>query len=210
MSKKSTAIAVLVEVVTFVVFASVLVPFSEPTKPAKAESVQSFETFESSVESWQSMSNSINSSVKDSLDLVSVQAEEVVEQYQREQAELEAERIAQEEAERQAQLEEQISAQTQTYETQPTSSSTSSFKSDGVWYDGRFRYTYYSSNVAYHYRTPEWTAGSDGIYRDSSGYVVVASSDYPIGTVIEGTMFGSVKVYDTGCASGTLDVYTNF
>lgn len=84
------------------------------------------------------------------------------------------------------------------------------FESDGVWQDENYRYTWYSSNVLYHYRTPEWTAGSDGIYRDSEGYVVVASSDHPQGTVIENTPFGAAKVYDTGCASGTLDVYTNF
>lgn len=84
------------------------------------------------------------------------------------------------------------------------------FESDGVWQDENYRYTWYSSNVLYHYRTPEWTAGSDGIYRDADGYVVVASSDHPQGTVIENTPFGAAKVYDTGCASGTLDVYTNF
>lgn len=87
---------------------------------------------------------------------------------------------------------------------------TNSFKSDGVWRDGNYRYTWYSSKVLRHYRTSEWTAGSDGIYRDTDGYVVVASSDHPIGTVIGSTPFGSVKVYDSGCASGTLDVYTNF
>lgn len=85
-----------------------------------------------------------------------------------------------------------------------------SFQSDGVWQDENYRYTWYSSNVLYHYRTPEWTAGSDGIYRDAEGYVVVASSDHPQGTVIESTPFGAAKVYDSGCASGTLDVYTNF
>ena len=85
-----------------------------------------------------------------------------------------------------------------------------SFQSDGVWQDGNYRYTWYSSNVLYHYRTPEWTAGADGIYRDADGYVVVASSDLPQGTVVEGTPFGACKVYDSGCASGTLDVYTNF
>ena len=90
------------------------------------------------------------------------------------------------------------------------SSGTGNFQSDGVWYDDNYRYTWYSSNAAYHYRTPEWSAGSDGIYRDSEGYVVVASSDYAHGTVIEDTPFGAAKVYDTGCASGTLDVYTNY
>ena len=90
------------------------------------------------------------------------------------------------------------------------SSGSGNFQADGVWYDENYRYTWYSSNAAYHYRTPEWTAGSDGVYRDSEGYVVVASSDYAQGTVIEDTPFGPAKVYDTGCASGTLDVYTNY
>lgn len=90
------------------------------------------------------------------------------------------------------------------------SSGSGNFQADGVWYDNNYRYTWYSSNAAYHYRTPEWTAGSDGVYRDSEGYVVVASSDYAQGTVIEDTPFGAAKVYDTGCASGTLDVYTNY
>lgn len=90
------------------------------------------------------------------------------------------------------------------------SSGSGNFQADGVWYDENYRYTWYSSNAAYHYRTPEWSAGSDGIYRDSEGYVVVASSDYAQGTVIEDTPFGAVKVYDTGCASGTLDIYTNY
>lgn len=95
-------------------------------------------------------------------------------------------------------------------EPQPQIINSGSFKSAGVWYDSNYRYTWYSSNVLYHYRTPEWTAGADGIYRDSDGYVVVASSDLPQGTVVEGTPFGACKVYDSGCASGTLDVYTNF
>lgn len=95
-------------------------------------------------------------------------------------------------------------------EPQPQIINSGSFKSAGVWYDNNYRYTWYSSNVLYHYRTPEWTAGADGIYRDSDGYVVVASSDLPQGAVIDGTPFGACKVYDSGCASGTLDVYTNF
>ena len=122
--------------------------------------------------------------------------------------EAEAQRIAEEEAARQAYIQQQ---QTQTYESAPEPVySGNSFESDGVWSDGTYRYTWYSSNAAYHYRTPEWTAGSDGIYRDAEGYVVVASSDHPQGTVIENTPFGAAKVYDSGCASGTLDVYTNF
>lgn len=91
-----------------------------------------------------------------------------------------------------------------------TVSTGSNFKSDGVWYDENYRYTWYSSNVLHHYRTDEWTAGSDDIYRDADGYIVVASSDYAQGTIIENTPFGAAKVYDSGCASGTLDVYVNY
>lgn len=86
----------------------------------------------------------------------------------------------------------------------------SSFKRDGVWYDDEWRYTWYSSNDAYHYRTGEWEADEQGVYRDADGYAVVASSDLAEGTVIEGTPFGDAKVYDCGCPSGTVDVYVNF
>lgn len=94
------------------------------------------------------------------------------------------------------------------YDPQPSVGS--DFQSDGVWNDGQHRFTWYSSNVLYHYQTSEWTAGEDGIYRDADGYVVVASSDYSNGTVVEDTPFGPAKVYDSGCASGTLDVYVNW
>ena len=86
----------------------------------------------------------------------------------------------------------------------------SNFKRDGVWYDDRYRYTYYSSRVLRHYRTSEWTPDGNGVYRDKDGYAVVASNDHAQGTVVTGTPFGDAKVYDSGCASGTLDVYVNF
>ena len=105
---------------------------------------------------------------------------------------------------RAAQQQQQQAAQQQSY-----SGNSSSFKSQGVIYQNGIRYTYYSSNVLYHYRTPEWTAGNDGIYRDSAGYIVVASSDHSQGSVVS-TPFGAGKVYDSGCASGTIDIYTNF
>lgn len=82
-------------------------------------------------------------------------------------------------------------------------------KSGGVnYYNGR-KETWYSSNVLYHYRTPEWTAGSDGVYRTSDGYVVVAASDLPQGSLVE-TSFGTGKVLDSGCAAGTTDIYVNW
>lgn len=79
----------------------------------------------------------------------------------------------------------------------------------GVNYYGGRRETYYSSNVLYHYRTPEWTVDSEGFYRDSEGNYVVAASDMPQGTVFQGSK-GSCKVYDTGCSGNTTDYYVQW
>lgn len=81
--------------------------------------------------------------------------------------------------------------------------------SKGVNYHNGRKETYYSSNVLYHYRTPEWTVDEYGVYRDSDGYVVVAASDLDQGSEVD-TSFGKGKVYDSGCADGTTDIYTNW
>ena len=82
-------------------------------------------------------------------------------------------------------------------------------KSGGVNYHNGRKETWYSSNVLYHYRTGEWTAGNDGVYRDSDGYVIVAASDLAQGSTVN-TSYGVGKVYDTGCAPGTTDIYVNW
>jgi hypothetical protein len=75
------------------------------------------------------------------------------------------------------------------------------------------RYTWYSQNILPGGGLDELNANGRHVDRgyvvDGDGYIAVASSDYEKGTVIE-TPFGTAKVYDTGCASGTVDVYTNF
>lgn len=76
------------------------------------------------------------------------------------------------------------------------------------YHDGR-RETYYSSQVLYHYRTPEWTVDSEGFYRDSAGRYVVAASDMPQGTVFTGSK-GECIVLDSGCAGNTTDYYVNW
>lgn len=84
------------------------------------------------------------------------------------------------------------------------------FKSQGIINQNGYRYSYYSSNVLRHYRTDEWTAGDDGIYRDSDGYVVAASDAHPQGSTVD-TPFGKGKVYDTGVGrNDTIDIYTNY
>lgn len=69
--------------------------------------------------------------------------------------------------------------------------------------------TWYSSNAAYHYRTNEWTPDDEGYYRDADGYYVVASDDYPEGSVVT-TSKGEAKVYDSGTDSGNIDMYVNW
>ena len=81
--------------------------------------------------------------------------------------------------------------------------------SKGVNYHNGRKETFYSSNVIYHYRTPEWTVDEYGVYRDSDGYVVVAASDLGQGSEVD-TSFGKGKVYDSGCSAGTTDIYTNW
>lgn len=71
------------------------------------------------------------------------------------------------------------------------------------------RETAYSSNVLYHYRTSEWQPDEYGFYRTDDGYYVVASNDYPEGTVIETTR-GEAMVLDGGCDNGIVDFYTNW
>ena len=49
----------------------------------------------------------------------------------------------------------------------------------------------------------------DGTIRDEDGYICVASSDLKMYSIVM-TSVGPGKVYDTGCSSGTIDVYTNW
>ena len=120
------------------------------------------------------------------------------------------------EAERQA-AEEAAAAELETYADEDygwVESYSPSYSGDGFMqagtrsYNGRTE-SWYSSNVLYHYRTNEWTVDSEGYYRDSDGYYVVAASDVPQGSEIE-TSKGTGKVYDDGCDAGVTDFYTNF
>lgn len=135
------------------------------------------------------------------LDSIEQRVAEIIEQYEAEQAE-------------QAALE---AASYEYYE--PTyyapTYDVSAYPTDGLTpqsgvnaYDGRVE-TYYSSSVLWHYRTNEWTADSEGFYRDSEGRYVVAASDMPQGTVFEGSK-GECIVLDSGCADGVTDYYVNW
>lgn len=81
----------------------------------------------------------------------------------------------------------------------------------GVVYFNGHRETYYSQKVlpGGGLNIPGRHVASDGTIRDADGYICVASSDLAWGTLVE-TSLGMGKVYDSGCASGTIDIYTNW
>lgn len=82
-------------------------------------------------------------------------------------------------------------------------------KFNGVYYYNGKAEKYYSSRILYHYKTSEWILDVNGFYHDVDGYFVIASNDYPIGTVINVSM-GKARVLDCGCDSGTIDFYVNW
>ena len=82
---------------------------------------------------------------------------------------------------------------------------------EGVMWYGGHKETYYSENVlpGPALAIPDRHHGDDGTIRDADGYICVAA-DYsflPYGSIVV-TSLGPAKVYDTGCAWGTIDIYT--
>ena len=82
-------------------------------------------------------------------------------------------------------------------------------------YNGH-RETWYSTKEYGQSRTAYTIKGGkhldkDGIYRDADGYICVAASrsQYKAYTKLM-TSRGPAKVYDCGCAYGTIDIYTNW
>lgn len=79
----------------------------------------------------------------------------------------------------------------------------------GVIYWGDWKWTYYSESVlsGEGLNIPGRYTDKSGFVCDGNGYICLASSDLSYGTVVS-TPFGRMGcVYDTGCPSGTLDVY---
>ena len=84
-------------------------------------------------------------------------------------------------------------------------------KSKGVVYFNGHKETWYSQKVlpGGRLKIPGRHIDGRGLVCDGDGYICVASSDYKKGTIVE-TSLGTGKVYDSGCASGTIDIYTNW
>ena len=79
-----------------------------------------------------------------------------------------------------------------------------------IWFNGHSE-TYYSQKVlpGGGLAIPGRHSASDGTIRDKDNYIVVASDDYPKGTVVQ-TSLGAGKVYDTGSGKGNIDLYTDW
>lgn len=86
-------------------------------------------------------------------------------------------------------------------------------RSKGVVYYNGHRETYYSEKVlpGQGLRIPGRHVAEDGTIRDEDGYICVASDlSYLARGSILITSLGPAKVYDTGCAYGTIDIYVNW
>ena len=81
-----------------------------------------------------------------------------------------------------------------------------------VYYNGH-RETYYSQRVlpGNALKIPGRHVADDGTIRDEDGYICVAANTSYMkkGTVLM-TSLGPAKVYDCGCAYGTIDIYVNW
>ncbi len=86
-------------------------------------------------------------------------------------------------------------------------------KARGAIYYGDHKETYYSERVlpGTSLNIPGRHVAEDGTVRDGEGYICVAASTayLPRGSVVK-TSMGPAKVYDSGCAPGIIDIYTNW
>ena len=90
--------------------------------------------------------------------------------------------------------------------------SANKFKNIGVVYWNGWKWTWYSQRVlpGGGLRIPGRHVDDNGYVCDGNNYICLASSTLPYGTVIN-TPFGKQgKIYDTGCAADTVDVYVDF
>lgn len=83
-------------------------------------------------------------------------------------------------------------------------------KSGVVYSYNGLRETWYSSQTDPHYRMGEWWCDSNGFWRTTDGYFVVAyTMTLPYGTIIDISM-GQAMVLDHCPTAGTVDAYVNW
>lgn len=194
MRAETKAYALLIATMALIVTSLAVVIISQPAEAREIEPEWTWRVYPTDKTNTSAM-------LRIKMDAIEQRVAEIIEQYEAEQAALEAET--------------QQYANFDTTYSQPTYSGVrgdpdglNSFVGvvDGL--NGTTE-TAYSSNVLYHYRTSEWQPDEYGFYRTNEGYYVVASNDYPEGTVIETTR-GEAMVLDGGCDNGIVDFYTNW
>ena len=85
------------------------------------------------------------------------------------------------------------------------------FKYLGVLDFNGWHWTWYSSHVYNNdLGIPGQHETSEGYIVDEDEYICLASTDLSKGTIVKTPLGYFGKVYDTGCPSGILDVYTNW
>ena len=86
-------------------------------------------------------------------------------------------------------------------------------KQRGALYYNGHKETYYSERVlpGTGLNIPGRHVADDGTIRDADGYICVAAdpSYLPRGSILI-TSLGPAKVYDSGCAYGTVDIYVSW
>lgn len=95
---------------------------------------------------------------------------------------------------------------------QPAEYSAGDFQYRGVIHWGGYKWTWYSELIlpGNGLKIPGRHVDENGYICDENDYICLASSDLSKGTVVS-TPFGKDgKIYDCGCASGTLDVYVHW
>ena len=142
----------------------------------------------------------------------------MVEKYEQMQAEEEAARLAEEQAAWEAEQAYYAQSYTPSYSGGTYYAEYSdAYNTDGPshtmpgYFEGYLE-TYYSSNVLYHYQTPEWSVDDEGFYRTDEGYYVVGvdiNEGIPLGTVVD-TGKGAAIVADYGSGAHVHDFYTNW
>lgn len=99
------------------------------------------------------------------------------------------------------------------YSSSYNASSNRFSKTRGAIYYENHKETYYSERVlpGTSLNIPGRHIAEDGTVRDGDGYICVAANSGYLskGTVVK-TSMGPAKVYDSGCAAGIIDIYTNW
>ena len=86
------------------------------------------------------------------------------------------------------------------------------FKVIGVIRWNGWRWTWYTERIlpGYDLKIPGRHNDTDGYVCDENDYICLASSTLKKGTIIDTSLGKQGKVYDAGCAKGTVDVYVNW